>query len=406
MALHPPTTRIHSRALVFTVAWIAMIGPFSIDTYLPAFPSIEAEMAVGRPMLSLTLGAYLVGFATMTLFWGPFSDRFGRRRVMLGAILLYCLASLLCQFAPGFDWLMAGRVLQGVAASGGFVASRATIRDAFDSLEAQRAMSHVMMLFSLAPAVAPIIGGWLHDHAGWRSIFGFLSSYGLLAAWLISTRVPETLPVSARRSFHPRYVLTTYRQIVGRARFMLLVWSLGIGFGGLFIYIAGAPTVIFDFLGLGSGDFWVQFVPVTIGILTGSFVASRIISRLGPVRTVTAGFFIIALACLINAAQAYWLPPAPAVVILPVVLYATGLTIAMPGITIAALDCFPENRGAAAAMQSFFQMMINAAVAAILVPLLSLSLGWFVTGQLGCFLAAWLFWHLAHHPALSSPATS
>ncbi len=394
------TTLVRGPGLIFTVALIAMIGPFTIDTYLPAFPSIEAEMAVGRATLSLTLGAYLTGFATMTLFWGPFSDRFGRRRVMLGAILLYCLASLACLLAPGFDWLMAGRVLQGVAASGGFVASRATIRDAFDSLEAQRAMSQVMMLFSLAPAIAPIVGGWLHDHAGWRSIFGFLTGYGLIAAWLVLTQVPETLPLASRRSIHPRYVFETYRHLIGRMRFMLLVLSLGIGFGGLFIYIAGAPTLIFDFLGLGSRDFWVQFVPVTIGILAGSFIASRIIDRLGPVRTVTTGFVVIAAACLLNLAQTLWLTRDTWNVISPVVLYATGLTIAMPGITIAALDCFPDNRGSAAAMQSFFQMMINAGVAALLVPLLSFSLHGFVAGQLGCFLAAWLFWHLAHHPAI------
>ncbi len=390
-----------ARSLVLAVALITMIGPFSIDTYLPAFPAIEAALGVDRALLSQTLGAYLAGFATMTLFWGPVSDRFGRRRVMLGAILLYSLASLLCAFAETLHSLLLARVLQGVAASGGFVASRATIRDAFDSIEAQRAMSHVMMLFSLAPAIAPIIGGWLHEQLGWRSIFWFLASYGLLAAWLILTRIPETLARDARRSLHPVAVLGVYRRIAGSVRYLLLVMSLGIGFGGLFIYIAGAPTVIFDFLDLGSGDFWRQFVPMTTGILVGSMIASRIIPRLGPLRTVTAGFVVIGVACLLNLLQLFWLHASVVTVIGPIALYATGLTIAMPGITIAALDCFPANRGSAAAMQSFFQMMINAGVAGLLVPLLDSSLGWFVAGQLGCFLAAWIFWHLAHHPAIA-----
>ena len=384
------------RGLILTVALIAMIGPFSIDTYLPAFPSIEAEMGISRATLSQTLSAYLAGFALMTLFWGPFSDRFGRRRVMLGSIFLYSLASLVCAFANSFESLMLARSLQGVAASGGFVASRATIRDAFDSINAQKAMAQVMMLFSLAPAIAPMIGGWLHALSGWRSIFWFLTGYGLLAVWLVLLRIPETLPPAARQSFHPGYVFAIYRDILGKLRFLLLVMSLGIGFGGLFIYIAGAPTVIFDFLGLGSDDFWVQFVPVTVGILTGSYLASRLIHRLGPIRTVTTGFIVIAIACLINLAQALWLQPSVMTVITPIVVYATGLTIAMPGITIAALDCFPQNRGAASAMQSFVQMMLNAAVAGLLVPLLNGNLAWFVAGQLGCFLAAWLCWHLAH----------
>ncbi len=391
-----PKSLLGTRGLILSVALIAMVGPFSIDTYLPAFPSIEAELLVSRAALSQTLSAYLVGFAVMTLFWGPFSDRYGRRRIMLGAIFLYSMASLLSAFATSFESLMLARSLQGVAASGGFVASRATIRDAFDSIDAQKAMAQVMMLFSLAPAVAPIIGGWLHELAGWRSIFWFLTGYGLLAFWLVLLRVPETLPVTARRSVHPWYVLGIYRDILGRLRFLLLVMSLGMGFGGLFLYIAGAPTVIFDFLGLGSDDFWVQFVPVTFGILTGSFFANRLIHRLGPIRTVTTGFIIIAIACLSNLTQAFWLAPTVLTVIAPIVIYATGLTIAMPGITIAALDCFPQNRGAASAMQSFFQMLLNAAVAGLLVPLLNGELFWFVAGQLGCFLAAWLCWHLAH----------
>jgi DHA1 family bicyclomycin/chloramphenicol resistance-like MFS transporter len=392
------SSRNHS--LILVVALIAMIGPFSIDTYLPAFPSIEAEMGVTRAALSQTLSAYLAGFAAMTLFWGQVSDRFGRRRVMLGSILLYSAASLICAFANSFDSLMLARGLQGVAASGGFVASRATIRDAFGSLDAQKAMSQVMMLFSLAPAIAPIIGGWLHELSGWRSIFWFLTSYGLLAAWLVLLRVPETLPLAARQSLHPWYVFNIYRDILGRLRFLLLVMSLGIGFGGLFLYIAGAPTVIFGFLGLGSADFWVQFVPVTGGILTGSFLGSRMVHRLGAIRTVTVGFVVIALACVTNLLQVIWLDPTVITVVTPIVIYATGLTIAMPGITIAALDCFPENRGAASAMQSFFQMMINAGVAGLLTPALNGELLWFVAGQLGCFLAAWLCWHLAHHPAV------
>lgn len=400
MKIAAPRAPTYARGLILTVALIAMIGPFSIDTYLPAFPSIEAEMAISRAALSQTLSAYLIGFAVMTLFWGPLSDRIGRRRVILGSIFLYSLASLLCAFATSFDSLMLARGLQGVAASGGFVASRATIRDAFNSLDAQKAMSHVMMLFSLAPAMAPIIGGWLHELTGWRSIFWFLTSYGLLALWLVFLRIPETLPVIARQSFDVRYVLNIYRGILSRLRFLLLVMSLGIGFGGLFLYIAGAPTVIFDFLGLGAGDFWIQFVPVTSGILAGSFLASRLIHQLGAIRTVTAGFFIVALACLANVLQALWLLPTAFTVIMPIAIYAVGLAMIMPGITIAALDCFPHNRGAASAMQSFFQMLLNAAVAGVLVPLLNGALGWFVAGQLGCFLAAWLCWHLAHNPGI------
>lgn len=385
-----------SGQLIFTVALISMIGPFSIDTYLPAFPSIESDLGVSRAILSQTLGAYLAGFAVMTLFWGPLSDRVGRRNVMVISITLYIIASLSCASAASFNQLFVSRVLQGVAASGGFVASRATIRDAFDNHGAQKAMSYIMMLFSIAPAIAPVLGGFLHHLAGWRSIFHFLAAYGLLALLLILRFIPETLAPSARRSFHPVYVFKTYLGILANLRFMTLVFSLASGFAGLFIYIAGAPTVIFDFLGLGSNDFWIQFVPVTMGIMLGSWIASRLIQVWGTQKVVNGAFFVIALACIANLAQAIWLPVSPVTVVTPIVLYATGLTMAMPGITISALDCFPKNRGSASAMQSFNQMMVNAVIASFVAPLLSGELMHFVTGQLCCFLAAFILWRISN----------
>jgi DHA1 family bicyclomycin/chloramphenicol resistance-like MFS transporter len=225
----------------------------------------------------------------------------------------------------------------------------------------------------------------------------------MVAIVLILFSVPETLPVESRKSFHPAYVLRTYLGIVQNIRFMALVLSLATGFAGLFLYIAGAPTVIFDFLGMGSNDFWVQFIPVTAGILTGSWIASRLIHALGTTRVVNTAFLVIGLGCMSNIIQLWWLPTNPVTVILPIVIYATGLTMAMPGITISALDCFAENRGAAAAMQSCNQMIINAVVASVAVPLLSGKLLYFVAGQACCFLAAWGLWRLSNsnRPALT-----
>ena len=166
--------------LIITIALLSMVGPFSIDTYLPSFPAIEEEFGINRSLLLQSIGFYLIASAISTLFWGPLSDRAGRRLVILSTLILYFVASMGCALSEDYNTFLLYRVLQGISASGGMVAGRAMIRDAHDKHEAHRAMSYVMMLFALAPAIAPIIGGWLHQAFGWRSVFYFLSLYAVI----------------------------------------------------------------------------------------------------------------------------------------------------------------------------------------------------------------------------------
>ena len=159
---------------------LAMIGPFSIDAYLPSFPEIEASFDISRAMLSQSMSVYLIAFAISTLVWGPISDRIGRRLVILASLLIYITASIGCAYSNDLSNFLIFRTLQGFAASGGFIASRAMIRDAHDTESAHRVMSHVMMLFAAAPAIAPVLGAWLQDNFGWRSVFIFLMGFGVL----------------------------------------------------------------------------------------------------------------------------------------------------------------------------------------------------------------------------------
>ena len=247
-------TRPGTRHLTIVAALLAMIGPFSIDAYLPSFPDIEGEFGVSRAVLSQSLAAYLLAFAVSTLAWGPLADRFGRRLVILVSMTLYTLGSVGCAVAENIEVFMLLRVVQGLAASGGFIAGRAMIRDAHDAEAAHRAMSQVMMLFALAPALAPVLGGWLHDQFGWRSVFWFLSIFGGLLV-LMGLLIKETLHNEQRRSIHPLAVMRVYIESILHKRFPALVLCLSLSFGGLFLYIAGAPTVIYGVLELGSEDF-------------------------------------------------------------------------------------------------------------------------------------------------------
>ncbi len=378
--------------LTLIVALLTMIGPFTIDTYLPSFPAIEAEFEVSRALLSQSLAFYLASFGISTLVWGPLSDRLGRRTVVLSTLLLYLFASLGCALAGDYTSFLFFRLLQGVAAGGGLAAGRTMIRDAHSPQDAQRAMSRVMMLFALAPAVAPVIGSWLEVAFGWHSVFYFLALYSALMLVMVLLWISETLPTSMRQSFHPLHVARVYGRTLVHRRFQSLVFMVACYFGGMFLYIAGAPTVIFDFLKLDVHDFGVLFVPLVAGIIFGAWLSGRLAHRWHMERTVTMALTLMTLGAVLNTAQALYLPPLIVSAIIPLMFYTTGIGIAMPAMTVLALDCFPHNRGAASAVQGFIQMMGNALIASLAVPLLGHHPDWLALGQLSLVVIALLLW--------------
>jgi DHA1 family bicyclomycin/chloramphenicol resistance-like MFS transporter len=378
--------------LTLIIALLTMIGPFTIDTYLPSFPAIEAEFEVSRALLSQSLAFYLAAFAISTLVWGPLSDRLGRRAVVVTTLLLYLFSSQGCALAGDYGSFLLFRLLEGVAAGGGLAAGRTMIRDVHSPQDAQRAMSRVMMLFALAPAVAPVIGGWLHDAFGWHSVFYFLALYSGLMLVLILLRIPETLPTSMRQSFHPLNVARVYGHILVHRRFQSLVFMLACYFGGMFLYIAGAPTVVFNFLKLNADDFAVLFVPLVGGLIGGAWLSGRLAHRWHAERTVTLALTLMTLGAVLNAAQALTLSPLVVTSIIPLVFYTTGIGIAMPAMTVLSLDCFPHNRGAASAVQGFIQMMGNALIASMAVPLLAHRPDWLALGQLSLVVITLLLW--------------
>lgn len=391
-------TKPGTRHLTLIAALLAMIGPFSIDAYLPSFPDIEIEFGISRAMLSQSLAIYLLAFAISTLFWGPLADRFGRRLVILISMVLYTLGSIGCALADSAEIFMLLRVVQGLAASGGFIAGRAMIRDAHDAQAAHRAMAQVMLLFALAPALAPVLGGWLHDHFGWRSVFWFLSFFGSLLT-VMGFFISETLLDDQRRSLNLSSVMQVYIGAIFHKRFPALILCLALSFGGLFLYIVGAPTVIYNFLGLGSDDFGWLFIPIVAGLMLGASISGRLAHRWPATRTISAGLLVMMVAMVLNLATVYLATAGIFTVIGPLVIYVTGLSVMMPAITVLALDCLPGHRGTAASMQGFLQMMTNAAVASIAVPLLHTRWLYFVLGQLLFLLmAAGLWYHLERSP--------
>jgi len=378
--------------LAAILAGLAMLGPFSIDTYLPSFPAIAHEFAVSAPEMQQTLFAYLIAFSVMTLFHGTLSDSFGRRPVILVSLVLYALASVGCGLARVFEELLLFRSLQGLSAGAGMVVGRAIIRDSFSGHDAQRLMSMVMMIFGLAPAIAPIIGGWLQSGLGWRWVFGFLSLLGTLLVITCARRLPETLPRAARQPFAALPLLKNYLRLSSNPRLLLLCTTIALNFCGFFLYIVSAPAFIYNLLGLGEKQFAWLFIPGVTGVMFGAYLSGRMAGRVSSRRTVKFGYAVMFGAIVLNLVYSGLFEPAVPWSVLPVMLYSTGMSLAMPSVTLIVLDLFPHNRGLTASLQAFGQTFFNAIVAGFVSPFLSHSALTLALGMGGFLAAGWLSW--------------
>ena len=376
------------RGIAMLLAALSALGPFSIDTYLPSFHEIGEKLGATPLQVQQTLSAYLLAFAVMTLWHGAISDRFGRRRVILAALGLFGLASAGCFVATSIEQLWFWRAMQGVTAGAGIVISRAIVRDLFDGASAQRLMSQITMMFALAPAVAPVIGGWLQTLFGWRSIFAFLVAATAILGFACWKLLPETLPPEKRQSLQPAYLGRTYLKVMTSPRFLFACAALGLNFLGFFIYVLSAPVFLMTHLGIHETGFLWLFGPAMSGLMGGSWLSGKLAGKRSPEKTIFLGYQIMLLAVIFNVSLNLALPPSLPWSVMPIFVYTLGMSLAMPCLTILALDPFPEQRGLAASCQTFFQSGANSIAAALIVPLLwgstlSLALGMAVLMSLG-----------------------
>lgn len=384
---------------LFTVilALLGMVGALAIDTYLPSLPAIGREFGVGPLAVQQTLSIFLFTFAFMMLFYGTLSDSFGRRPVILIALTVYTLSSLGAAFAPTFGWLLVCRAVQGLAAGAGSVIGQAIVQDRFshDQSHAQRIMSHIMMVFGLAPAIAPILGGWLHVTFGWRSTFLFLAVFGVLLIGLVYRMLPESLPKSQRHAFHGVAIAKNYLKVLKNPQFLLLSLSVGMSFGGLSLYIGSAANFVMEILHLPETAFGWLFVPLISGMVIGSAWGGKRADKIKPARMVWIGFGVMALASVVNVGYNLMFVADIPWAVLPLMVYTFGLAVAMPAIQVGALALFPDNRGLASSMLSFIQMMAFALVSGLLAPVLfesALMLAW---GVMALLLASFICWRLS-----------
>jgi len=400
----PMTRTIPAPAMIAVLlGGLAGLAPFALDTYLPAFPEIAASLGSGSATVQQSLTSYLAPYTVMMLVHGPISDRYGRRASIIGALLLFCAGSLGCATAQSIESFLGWRMLQGLSVGATTVVGRALIRDLFEGPAAQRQFARVNMAFTLAPVVAPILGGYLLTSAGWRSIFWFLLAYplALLAAtwrWL-----PETLPSQGRRPLQAARIVGNLATFARSPRFSTLAWMAGASFCGFFAYILAAPSFVRDVLELAPTQFGWLFIATASGTMLGSWWASSRAGTKAPSATIRLGLCLSAAAALANVGYHAMSTPAVPWSVLPLTLYCLGFALILPSATLLMLDTSPLPRGATSSLQSCAQIGCATLTSALIVPWVARSALLLSLAMLGWWAVAALSWLVCQRLAPTSP---
>lgn len=381
------------RRLALILGGLAMIGPFSIDTMFPAFPQIGAQFGADKVALQQTISAYLLAYALMSLVHGPLSDAIGRRRVILGGLCVFALASVGCALATSLPMLLAFRALQGMSAGVGLIVGRAVIRDVFQGQYAQKLMSQVSMIFGIAPALAPILGGWILGWERWPAIFWFLVLFALALLAMTWFGLPETHPPEARFRPRPKELLRNHAYIFLNRRFQRFAAAGAFNFAALFLYIASAPAFVLDHLGLAQDQFGWFFVPTIAGMVFGSFLSGRAAGRVSGTRLAGMGFALCGVAAVLNIGYNLLVAqPSIPWAIVPMAINALGISLVFPILTLAIFDMYPRQRGAASSLQAFTSLVLQSTVAGVLSPMLSHVPLHLALGAAALTLTGFLFW--------------
>lgn len=375
------------------LAALAMVSPFSLDTFYPSFPAISQEFSLSAWQIQQTITVYMLPFALMTLVQGPLSDALGRRPVVLVGLLIYSVASVACVFAPSFAFLLAFRAVQGMSAGVGMAVGRAIIRDLHEGPQAQKLMATISMIFSIAPAIAPVLGGWIHVWFGWRYVFAFMVIAGVSLSVLSYVLLPETHPFERRAKLDFAGLGGTLLRIVSNRTFMLYAFALGTTFSSMITFIGAAPAIVLNHWHLSETQFAYLFVPLIVGIMGGAFLSGKLAGRISGTKQIKIGYTLtLAGGVLSVMLQAFVDSPPifPQQVLIAVV--ALGVQLMMPIYALRMLDMFPEVRGSAASVQSCVMLGVGALFLGAIVPAISHSLLKLSVGALVSAFIGFLIW--------------
>ncbi len=381
-----------SFALTLLLSLLTGLGPLSMDMYLPSLPAIGQALQASTAQVQLTISSYLFGFAAGQIVYGPVSDRFGRRPVILAALVLYGIGSVLCTVTQSIETLTAVRFLQAFGGAGAIVLARAVVRDLYSGVRAGRELSLMGSITAFAPIVAPAIGGALQTAFGWQASFILLVIFAVFAGAAAARLLPETLKERTSGPFSLSAMRALYRSVLVHRGFLANLGILTASFVGLFAWVSGASVVMQGVYGLSPAAFGATYAVGALGYMVGTSIAARVVMRIGLDRTMgigaavqAAGGLAMAAVVALGLASVAWLVGA-------MTLYLAGMGFVLPQTQASALTPFPDRAGTASSLMGFTQQSCAAIAAAAIGAFLGRS-AWPVAGTLAAMgllaLAIW-----------------
>jgi DHA1 family bicyclomycin/chloramphenicol resistance-like MFS transporter len=359
----PAHHRDRGLRLLILLGTLTAVGPLTIDLYLPAFPALARDLDVSASLVQLSLTACLIGLALGQLVAGPLSDRWGRRRPIIAGTIAYAAVTVLCAIAPTAELLVAARLVQGLAGGVGVVVARAVVRDLYSGVAAAKYFSRLVLVFGLAPIVAPTAGSLILQFASWRGVFVVLTVIGALIAVATALWLPETLPAERRATGGLGDVLRASRQVLSDRVFIGYALTQGLSFAGLFAYIAGSSFVVQEVYGGTTTQFGLLFGLNAIGLVALGQVNSVLLDRFAPRRLLVSTLAVGVLGglALTGAAAGHSLILFAAAMF----VYVASIGLVMPNGTALALDRHPTNAGTASAVLGAIQSIIGSLAAPV-----------------------------------------
>ncbi len=341
--------------LILLLGSLTAIAPMSIDMYLPAFPSLESTFGTDAAAVQRTLSVFFIGLAIGQLFYGPLSDRFGRRRPLLVGLALYTLASAGCAMSGSIGQLMWWRGLQALGGCAGVVTARAVVRDVFGPREAARVLSSLMLVMGVAPILAPMLGGWVLGLAGWHALFAILTAFGALT-WIAVTRgLPDTAPESRAVTLTTRGVVAAFGRVARQPRFRRFAAAGALAQCVLFAYIAGAPFLYMQVLGLSPSGFALMFGVNSVGLIAASQLNRALLAREETGIVLTRALVAQVLAAAILLGVTALAVPGLMRLATPMLVLVLLLGFVLPNTTALALAPFDRDAGTASALLGSLQ---------------------------------------------------
>lgn len=346
--------------ILFILAGLSALAPFSIDMYLPAFPAIAKGLHTDIAQVTLSLTSYFIGISIGQLFYGPVIDKFGRKKPLLFGLLLFVAASVGCALAPSIYGLIAMRVVLALGGCVGMVVSRAVVRDLFPVSETAKIFSILMLIVGVAPILAPSIGGWVLSVSGWRSIFYVLTGIGGLLIAAVWFYLPESHKEMSTKPLNFKNSIADYKVVFFNKSFLFYAFAGSIAMAGMFAYISGSPFAFMKYFGLSESQYGWIFGTNAMGYIAGSQINRLLLKRLTSLQIVSlAGgiLFVVALS-MITLLHLEWFTPLALVLHIFTFLFCLGILV--PNSTAMALAPFTENAGSASALIGFLQMVCGA----------------------------------------------